>query len=231
MKKILLVCLVFASSALFAQTNLQVHYDLHGDRGYLTTTMEMFKPDNLGNTFFFIDMDYGSNDVDGISLAYWEIARVIKTKKMPVGLHVEYNGGFGTAGKNRAISYRINDAWLAGVDYSWNAKDYSKGVTAKVLFKHIRDKHDASFQLTGVWYWHFLNRKLTFTGFMDFWREDVDVNFDGVRDASFIFLTEPQLWYNFCENFSVGGEVEISNYFANMEGLHVFPTVGAKWTF
>src|SRR5690606_41205685 len=67
------------------------------DRKLITTTVEMFKPDKFGSTFFFIDMDYSSDarDVDnGLSLAYWEIARAFKwnenQKFMP---RAEYNGG------------------------------------------------------------------------------------------------------------------------------------------
>ncbi len=232
MRKLLLFVLMISASATFAQ-NLQVHYDMGKDRGYLTSTMEMFKPDKMGNTFFFIDMDYGSKDVDGVSMAYWEIARVFKTEKMPLGIHVEYNGGFLAKRMDsmNVVSYRINDAWLAGIDYSVNAKDFSKGFTAKALFKHIRGKHDASFQLTGVWYVNFLKNKMTFSGFADFWREDWDFTYDGVADTKYIFLCEPQIWYHICDHMSVGGEVEFANNFGDVEGFQINPTVGLKWTF
>jgi len=55
----------------------------------------MFKPDKFGNTFFFIDMDYYSGGSKGMTLTYWEIARVLKTDKMPFGIQVEFNAGFG----------------------------------------------------------------------------------------------------------------------------------------
>ncbi|MBI9035051.1 MAG: DUF5020 family protein [Bacteroidales bacterium] len=231
MRKLLLFVLLFAAVGSYAQ-NLQVHYDMGKDRGYMTSTMEMFKPDKMGNTFFFIDMDYGSNDAKGVSLAYWEIARVFKTEKMPLGIHVEYNGGFGNDNKGGTnFAYRINDSWLAGLDYSLNAKDFSKGITFKGLFKHIRDKHDASFQLTSVWYVNFLKNKMTFSGFADFWKEDKDFDFDGVADTEFTFLCEPQLWYHICDHMSVGGEVEFANNFGDTKGFQVNPTLGLKWTF
>lgn len=212
--------------------NLQVHYDMGKDRGFVTSTMEMFKPDILGNTFFFIDLNYGSDGVKGMSLAYWEIARVFKTEAMPFGIHAEYNGGFGQfkAGDNMN-GYRINDAWLAGIDYSFMAKDFSRNLTLKALFKHIRDKHDASFQLTGVWFVNFLEGKMTFSGFADFWKEDSDFNFDGAVDSEFVFLSEPQIWYHLNEHFSIGGELELNNNFGNLEGFHANPTLGCKWTF
>ena len=59
MKKIV----AFAGFALlsvgaFAQTNLQVFYDFGEYRKNVTTTLEMFKSDDWGSTFFFVDYDY-----------------------------------------------------------------------------------------------------------------------------------------------------------------------------
>ncbi len=232
MKKLLLFLFVgMLAFSSFAQ-NIQTHYDMGKDRGYLTTTVEMFRPDKLGNTFFFIDMDYGSGKVEGVSLAYFEIARCFKLGKSPFSWHAEYNGGFGqyNAGDfNKA--YQINDAWLTGLDYSWNAGDFSRGFSLKTLFKTIRGKNDASFQLTGVWYLNMLKNKVTFSGFADFWREDNDFNFDGIRDAKFTFLTEPQLWFNITNKFAAGSEVEISNNFGGHDGFMVNPTAALKYTF
>jgi hypothetical protein len=70
MKK--LFFLLFAT-ILFAQ-NLQLHYDYKNERKYVTSTIEMFKPDEYGATFFFVDMDYNNKGDKNISLAYWEIA-------------------------------------------------------------------------------------------------------------------------------------------------------------
>ncbi|TKG93399.1 DUF5020 family protein [Puteibacter caeruleilacunae] len=226
MKRVLLVLIVFCAALTAKSQNIQTHYDFGKDREYLTTTVEMFKPDKLGNTFFFIDFNYGKGDVEGVSDAYFEIARCFKLgKKTPLSWHAEYNGGFGQwkAG-DAGGAFTINDAWLTGLDYSWNNEDFSKGFSLKALFKTIRNTNDASFQLTGVWYVHMLDRKLSFTGFADFWKEDNP-------HGDYIFLTEPQLWYNVCKHFSFGTEVEISNNFAGMDGFKVNPTVAAKWTF
>jgi len=229
MKKILIISFLLCSSmSIFAQ-NVQLHRDFGKDRNYFTSTVEMFKPDKLGNTFFFIDMNYGDGDVEGVSLAYWEIARVIKLGKLPIGFHAEYDGGFGQWKEDTlGGAYQINDAWLAGLDYSWNNEDFSKGFSVKLLYKYIDGKSDATFQLTGVWYAHFFNRKLSFTGFADFWKED---NIFGTNETDYVFLTEPQLWYNAMEHFSVGSEVEISNNFGGLEGFHVMPTLAVKWIF
>ena len=235
MKKLVLAIFVsmFALSA-FAQ-NLQTHYDFGKDRKYVTTTVEMFRPDKTGNTFFFIDMDYGSNGVkNSPSLAYFEIARCFKLGKTPFSWHVEYNGGlFNSYGKGNNIS----NAWLTGVDYSWNAKDFSKGFSLKALYKNIANTADSipdNFQLTAVWYLNFAKGKMSFTGFADFWRECHDVSADGwitKNPKKYIFLTEPQLWYNCYKKFSVGSEIEISNNFAGHDGFMVNPTLAVKYTF
>ena len=230
---ILFVCLLGVSS--YGQ-NLQTHYDFGKDRGYLTTTVEMFRPDKTGNTFFFIDFDYESNGVDDSpSLAYFEIARVFSFGKTGFGWHGEYNGGLFMPAPG--VGAPISNAWLTGVDYSWNAKDFSKGFSLKALYKNIANTPDAkpnNFQFTAVWYLNFLKGKMSFTGFADFWREGHFVSDDGWATSSekeFIFLTEPQLWYNCCKKFSVGTEVEISSNFAGHDGFMANPTAALKYTF
>ena len=99
MKKLFsLTIFLMAAFACADAQNIQLHYDLghtlYSDltpRQSVTTTVEMFKPDKWGSTFFFIDLDYKN---DGVKGAYWEIARefnVSKNKQWAV--HVEYNGG------------------------------------------------------------------------------------------------------------------------------------------
>lgn len=217
MKKILLVLIVSVMGLGAIAQNIQTHYDMGKDRGHLTTTVEMFRPDKLGNTFFFIDFDYGTQGQEGVSLSYFEIARCFKLgKETPFSFHAEYNGGFTKA-------FTINDAWLGGVDYSWNAADFSRGFSLKALYKNIRKSDDAGFQLTGVWYVNFAE-KFTFSGFADFWKDKG--NFFG----KYVFLAEPQIWYNASEHFSFGGEVELSNNFVASE-FKVMPTLAVKWTF
>ena len=232
MKKIIIAILVFTGFNTFAQS-LDVHYDF--DRECITTTMEMFKPDKLGNTFFFIDMNYGEGAIEGVSAAYWEIARTFNLGKLPIGVNLEYNGGFGrkVIPGDITISYRINDAFLLGPTFSKNAKDFSKGYTVKALYKYIDGlDEEHNFQLTGVWYIHFLkDRKMTFKGFADLWKQDSDFNFDGEVDASYVFLAEPQIWYHISKHFSVGGEVEFSNNFGLYDGFKTRPTVAVKWKF
>lgn len=228
MRKILLTAIVAIAFFAAKSQNVQLHYDMGEDRGYFTSTVEMFKPDKWGTTFFFVDMDYGVNeDLEGVNLAYFEIARTFKLMDSPFSLHAEYNGGLFQVAP--AITVNIENAWLGGIDYSWNAGDFSKGYSLKALYKNIQGKHDASFQFTAVWYYNFANNKMSFTGFFDYWREDRDLNFDGEM-GQWVLLTEPQLWYNASKNLSIGTEIELSNNFI-AEEFKVMPTAAVKWTF
>ena len=233
MKKKLFLALLLLPLGLIAQ-NLQVQYDLGNGRKNFTSTLEMFKPDKWGDTFFFVDMEFNGGTQKQPSLAYMEIARCLKLGKSPFSAHVEYNGGliytpaFGTV---------INNAYLAGVDYAWHDKNFSKFLNFKVLYKNIQGKNPASFQLTGVWNLNYFDNKLTVSGFADFWRED-NMNFsNGMGDAivptntNFVFLSEPQVWYNLSKNLSLGGEVEVGCNFGGVDGWKVCPALGAKWNF
>jgi hypothetical protein len=226
MRKTLLLFVFFTASVWLNAQNVQLHYDMGKDRKYLTSTVEMFKPDKWGSTFFFIDMDYGYPGIKGVSLGYWEIARGLKFWKSPFEIHVEYNGGFGqfkdSLNDNRA--FQINDAWLIGGNYTWNNADFTKIFTLEAMYKNIRGIDDKSFQLTGVWTLKFFKNKITCSGFADFWKEKS-------IHGEYIFLSEPQFWYNFTPNFSLGSEIELSSNFGGHNGFMVNPTAGAKWTF
>ena len=72
MKKLFVILVslsaLFAAPKALAQ-NVQVLYDTQ--RGWVTSTVEMFHPDSFGSTYFFVDLD-ASPLVSG---AYWEISR------------------------------------------------------------------------------------------------------------------------------------------------------------
>jgi len=237
MKKLITLFFVLTAFSFVQAQNLQVHYDFGKDRKLVTSTLEMFKPDKWGSTFFFVDMNYDADNGKTISLTYWEIARGLKLGKSPFAAHVEFNGGFGQFKASPFNgAYAINNAWLAGLDYNYNNADFTKGITLQVLYKYIKDKHNASFQLTGVWYMHMLNKKLTFSGFADLWREDnsfkkTENDLVSITDTKMVFLTEPQLWYNITGNLSFGGEIEMASNFGGVQGFAINPTLAAKWNF
>jgi len=77
MKPTFFIVFLLVSFPLTAQ-NLQLHYDFGKDRKFFTATLEMFKPDTLGSTYWFVDFDHNSGfgyELRSMSSAYWEISR------------------------------------------------------------------------------------------------------------------------------------------------------------
>lgn len=216
MKKQLTVFALFVTVLASAQ-NFQLHRDF--ERDHFTSTFTYFNVDKLGNTFTFVDFDYSAES--GIGLGYFELARVLKTEKMPVGLHLEYNGGLGTFPvDDQLYGYTINDAWIVGVNYGKNFENW--GFSTYIGYKGIKDAGEGNVQITGVWYLNLIKDKLTFEGFADLWTAN------GIIDKS-IFISEPQLWYHLNKSFWVGGEVELSNNFGGVDGFKVYPTLAVRW--
>ena len=233
MKKlfVILVCLVAMTVAPQTKAqNVQVLYDT--DRGCVTSTIEMFRPDAFGSTYFFVDLDHNPL----MTGAYWEISRELSfwqdTDYSWLSAHIEYNGGM-----NSAMSF--NNCWLAGATYSGHSADFSKTWSLTASYKAIPgtigldgSKQTHNFQVTGVWGISFANGWCDFSGFFDLWREARPW-----QGTKYIFISEPQFWVNLNKikgwekiNLSVGGEVELSANFV-AKGFHAMPAVGAKWTF
>ena len=225
----------------FAQTNLQTFYDFGKNRGHFTTTLEGFYGDNWGNTFFFIDYDYNYKNSNKAVVApsgsYMEIARCLNfwqgTALAPLSLQVEYNGLVG-----------ISQNFLIGVDYFLHSADFSNTFNFKLLYKTFADIYgsassDLPLQFTFVWGMQdiFGVKGLRFSGFADIWGENV-VNFyeGGDKPRKFVFISEPQIWYNVGQhigvpNLNIGGEIELSCNFAGYDGFYARPCIGTKWVF
>lgn len=239
MKKILLSTLLWmATIPMFAQLNVQLHYDfadaLYGkelsNRPHWTATIENFKADKWGSTYFFVDLDFGGNTMKS---AYAEISREFKLGTSPFAAHVEYNGGLSGGG-----SY--NDAYLAGAAWNWANQDFSKTFSFQVLYKYLArqvvgSKH--SWQLTTVLGIHFAKGLCTFSGYADVWH-------DNSVKGNLVLSSEPQFWFNLNalesvpDDFllSLGTEVELTKSLVwPTDGLndrfYAIPTLAAKWTF
>lgn len=236
-KRLILTIILTILSFGMAAQNLQFHYDL--GRNAATTTVEMFKADNAGSTFFFVDLDYNPR----VSGANWEIAREFNFWQNSnidwLSVHVEYNGGLNTSVGS------FNNCWLAGLTYSGHSEDWSKTWSITASYKAIpgtvglngaRQVHN--YQLTGVWNLDFFDHWISFNGFADLWREPMFWHgVDSLCVTEFVFMAEPQLWVNLNKikgwesiNLSLGTEVKISCNFVE-RGFHAMPTLAAKWTF
>lgn len=230
MKKLVFLFILGFSMASYAQ-DLQLHYDLgHSretsipDRNYFTSTFEMFKPDSMGSFYWFIDMDY-NNTKKQMSLAYLEISRNFKIGKFPLQPHIEYNGGLVLVSQN--IGTSIANCLLLGFAYPFNV---AKGnFELQLMYKSITNDQKADMQFTGVWSYPLFKGKVMFDGFFDIWTQDK--NATGTT-KKIIFLSEPQIWYNVNNHFSVGSETEISsNFVFGSNKVEYYPTVAVKWNF
>lgn len=237
MKKIFSIALMAVAALSANAQNIQLHYDFgrnlysneEADRQKVTATLEQFKADDWGSWYYFFDVDLTSKTTRSI---YTEISREINLgKNLPLAAHVEYDGGLWHAPAIGNGSYQ--QAGLAGIAYNGHNADFSKTWSVQALYKQFFKSYEgthsyASFQLTGVWGLNFLDNKMTFSGFIDFWRGEKANN-----HGCLVILSEPQLWYNVNKHFSVGTEVEFSNNFIvnyyNDKTFFVNPTLGVKW--
>ena len=150
----LIAMLCLGATKAKAQVNAQLFYDFGSDREFVTLTLEMFKQDKWGNTYFFIDHDFNYDKLGGGKNVapggtYLEIARCLnfwqKSAIKDLSLQVEYNGGI-------TRSYPINHAMLAGVDYFFHSKDFKNTLNLKALYKYIwENKQSVPMQFTVVW--------------------------------------------------------------------------------
>lgn len=233
---VLLSFAIIASSARFHAQNIQVHYDFgrsiydteERGRQRATITLEHFNADKWGSWYYFVDIDLGRHFTES---AYTEISREFKFgTNSPLAAHIEYDGGL-----NRNGSFQ--QAALGGLAFNGHSADFSKTFSVQVLYKQYFKSYEnthaySSAQLTGVWGLTFAGGKVTFSGFIDFWRGEKANN-----HGCLVVLSEPQLWYNVTKNLSLGGEVEMSyNFIYNQDPnstkkFFVNPTLAVKWNF
>ena len=229
-----LLCMMGAVQA----QNLQLHFDprnsLYGDNAapinYLTATFEMFKPDQWGSTFMFVDVDFNF-DKRSPGLAYAEIARAINLGDFPLQAHIEYNGGLGLIrGDGDVAGFSIPSAYLGGVAYPFQLGNFFMNTyVAYKLNAFQKASHDA--QWTFTWNASFANNKLSLAGFFDLWSENKDRT-GAESGKKLVLLSEPQIWYNITPQFAVGSEIEVSyNFVLGANSFYAIPTLATKWNF
>jgi hypothetical protein len=238
MRRLALLPFLLTSIIVSAQ-NLQLHYDFGKDRKFITATLEMFKPDTLGSTFWFVDFDHNSNfDYDGdlrsMSAAYWEISRefyipgIKKIKGLEqLAFHIEYNDGFATGRdttNNLMTAFSYNSVFLTG--FSYPVKIGNTVFTTMLLCRLPRGMSSPDFQFTTTWYQPLWKDRILLTGFIDIWSQDRG------DKKEIVFQSEPQLWFMITHKIAVGGEVEIDKNFPYGPGKwELFPTLGFRWEF
>ena len=233
MKKIFCLALMAVAAMGVSAQNIQVHYDFgrniypdqEDGRQKVTVTLEQFKADQWGSWYYFVDVDMTNKFTEG---AYTEISREFNIGKKGFAAHVEYDGGLNKSGS-------FQQAALLGGAYNGHNADFSKTWSVQLMYKRFFKSYEYSsaynsVQLTGVWGLNFANKKCTFSGFLDLWRGET-----AEGKGQLVILSEPQLWYNFTNHFSIGTEVEISNNFIyntyDDKSFFINPTLAVKWNF
>jgi hypothetical protein len=232
LRKILLAIAIVCTTAALQAQNLQLHFDprnaLYGDdvptasQNYLTATFEMFKPDQWGSTFMFVDFDL-NNSKKNIGLVYAEIAREFKIGDFPLMPHLEFNGGLGNG-------FSIPSSYLAGFGYPFQLGNFFMSTYVAYKLNAFQEvSNDA--QWTVTWNATVAGGKLSLAGFFDLWSENKDRT-GAESGKKLIMLSEPQLWYNFTPNFALGTEVELSyNFVVGPNHFYAIPTLATKWNF
>lgn len=239
-RKILFSLAILCTTAAVQAQNLQLHFDprnsLYGDAvstsNYLTGTFEMFKPDQWGNTFMFVDADLNFNKKN-IGLVYGEIAREFKIGDFPLLPHLEFNGGLGLV-KGTDFGFSIPSSYMAGFGYPFQLGNFFMSTYLAYKLNAFEEvSNDA--QWTVTWNATLAGGKLSLGGFMDLWTEDKSfTEGSGATGKKVVFLSEPQLWYNVTPNFALGTEVELSYNFVNKfveSKFYAIPTLATKWNF
>jgi hypothetical protein len=236
MKRIIILALFFVPLVIKAQ-NFQLHYDFGEDRKLYTATLEMFRPDTLGSTFWFVDLDFNfPGNPRSMSAAYWEFSRdfyIPGLRKKPafdqLTFHLEYDDGF-TAYKDSgnymgAASY--NSVFLTG--FSHPLRIGQVVLTTQWLCRMPRGMDVPDFQFTVVWFQSVFKGRLLLTGFLDLWSQD---KIDDTEKKELVFQTEPQFWLLLTPKIALGGEIEISkNFPVGPNEWEFFPTLGFRWEF
>ncbi|MBN2275342.1 MAG: DUF5020 family protein, partial [Bacteroidales bacterium] len=220
----------------------QLHYDFGKDRKFLTATLEMFRPDTLGSTFFFVDFDHNasfdfSGEFRSMSAAYWEIYRefyipgIKKIKELEqLAIHIEYNDGFGAdldTASNLMMAFSFNSVFLTGLGYPIRIGNTI--FSTMLLCRMPRGMDDPDFQFTTAWYQPVWKNRILLTGFIDIWSQDKINNRD---EKEIVFQSEPQIWFMITPKIAVGGELEIDrNFPVGPADWQVMPTLGFRWEF
>jgi hypothetical protein len=219
----LLLLTFFITTNLFAQ-NIQLHYEYKSDKKYFLTRFEMFKPDEYGSNYLFIDMEYNNGVNKSVSMAYWEISRYISIPFISKNLSItaQYNDGI-------YLGEKLGPIWLFGLSHPLDLGFTS--VSVDFLYRTAFNSKSPDAQITFFWDFDILKDKLKCNGFFDFWSEDdpLKKTEDKKRIVTF---GQPQLWIIINTHVSIGTQIEISrNFITGKTDFQYNPTAAIRWMF
>ena len=223
-----------------AQVNLQVMHDFDAP----FTTVEMYKGDKWGDTYFFIDHYYRREDVGGRTQfgvdSYYEFERGLNfwhdTRLRDFSLHLEFDfRNFGYVG-------HANGMACVGGRWALHNADFSRTATVALMYDHYIGDGSADIPLKFTATWTVMNllglHGLTFDGFLDVWGNDteyLDASTGDIDHAHFSVHAQPQLWMGLSAigipNLHLGGEVVLGYNHRGTRGFLCIPCLGIKWAF
>lgn len=216
LKKIVFILSFLSLSNNIKSQNLQLHYDFLEDENYFTSTLEMFRVNDKGATFWFVDFDYLSDTKGSASSGYMEFAKYFNLgNSNKYTFTLQFNDGVAYWGN-------LGQAFLAGPTFNVSLGNFSLSTELLYMYKQ---KNDPNGQLTFVFYMPLLNGKAELTGFADIWT--IDKENSNSKDV--VFMSQPQFWYLLSEKISIGGEMRITNNFYPVNGWKYTATFGLKW--
>ena len=230
-KAILLLSAVLSPLLCAAQVNIQFLYDCAETP---ITTVEVYKGDAWGDTYFFIDHYYYFQSLNGhtnIGMdSYFEFERGLnfwqQTRMRNLSLHVELdfkNSGYGSG------------MACIGAKYAFHNASFSRTAGIALMYDHYIGEGSADIPLKFTGTWNVENlfglRGLTFDGFVDVWGNNTQYVTDQNKIANdhFSIHSQPQLWMRITPNFNLGGEVVLGYNHRGTHGFLCQPCVGLKW--
>jgi len=242
MKKLFVLFLCATSWCGFSQT-LQLHYDLRGTldpernpKNFPTLYFEYFKSQDSGRHFikpgsFLLKMQTDFlGEKNNMGKFYMQVSQSLRAWSPKIFLNLQYSGGLGLTDP-RQYSYYIRNTWSLGISYpfQWGNAWLNAVLNYKYL-PYTKASHDPLFTL--YWWkglWHY---KGEFSGDFSVWTENKNHGDETTKDLhgkNFYFFAEPQYWYSFLKDLSVGTKITV-NYHVLLPGniLQVYPTLALR---
>ncbi len=230
------ICLL---STVVSAHNLQLHNDFrhsidpeNNDKNYATFSFETFKQAGYGSLFMKMDLDLKGRN-NNIGNLYTEISHTLKFWKFPVFMHLQYCGGLGFINQT-TNGYYINNAYLIGAAYPFQWQNAWFSTFLAYRYNNFdRISHDIQFSF--YWGKNILSEKISITGHFVIWSENNnhgDAWTDNLDGKKFLFLSEPQIWYNLNKLWAIGSEIKLFYHvYSYSDQLLIYPTVAIKYNF
>ena len=133
LKKIVFILSFLSLSNNIKSQNLQLHYDFLEDENYFTSTLEMFRVNDKGATFWFVDFDYLSDTKGSASSGYMEFAKYFNLgNSNKYTFTLQFNDGVAYWGN-------LGQAYLAGPTFNLSLGNFSLSTELLYMYKQKND--------------------------------------------------------------------------------------------